>query len=62
MGIFDENHRLTHLKKCNFFDYSKMTFLTSKQPSFEKTTSSNDNAMVSLTEKRRLERYLEILN
>ena len=29
-----------------------MTFLTSKQPPFEKTTSSNDNAKVSLTEKK----------
>ena len=39
VGIFDQNHGLTPLEKCKFFSNGKMTFLWSKKPPFEKTTS-----------------------
>ena len=55
-GIFDKNHGLSPSEKCKFCDYSKMTFLLSKKPPFEKITSSNDK-----TKKRSFERYLEFL-
>ena len=35
----------------NFFGYRKMTFLLSKKPPFEKTTSSNHKGKASITEK-----------
>ena len=59
-GSFDQNHRLTPLEKCKFFDYSKMTFLSSKKPLFEKTTSSNDKTKVSYTKKyaRKISEFL----
>ena len=37
-GTDDENHELTRFKICKFFDYSKMSFLWTKKPPFEKTT------------------------
>ena len=43
-GMPDRSHGLTSLEKCKFFDDNKMTFLSSKTPPFEKTTSSNENA------------------
>ena len=42
-GMLDRSYGLTSWEKCKFFDYHKMTFLSSKNPPFEKTTSSNDN-------------------
>ena len=36
-GTFDENHGLTLFKICKFFDYSKMSFLWTKKPPFDKT-------------------------
>ena len=58
-GIFNQNHWLTPLEKCKFFDYSKMTFMWSKKPPFGKTTSSDDKKEVSLVPKSRLERHWE---
>ena len=37
-GTFEENHGLTRFKICKFLDYSKMSFLWTKKPSFDKTT------------------------
>ena len=54
---FLTNHGLTPLEIGKFFDYSKMTFLSSKKPPCEKTTSSDNNTKVSFT-KSWLERYL----
>ena len=51
LRIFNQNHWLTPLEKCKFFDYSKMTFMWSKKPPFGKTTSSDDKNEVSNTEK-----------
>ena len=58
-GIFKQNHWLTPLEKCIFFDYSKMTFMWSKKPPFGKRTSSDDKKEVSLIPKSRLERHWE---
>ena len=51
-GFSDQNEALTPFKICKFFDYKKMSFLWSKKPPFEKTTSSNDKTKVSFTEKK----------
>ena len=40
-GIFEQNHRLTPLDKCQFFDH-EMTFLPSKETHFENITSSDE--------------------
>ena len=32
------SHGLTRFKICKFFDYSKMSFLWTKKPPFDKTT------------------------
>ena len=57
-GIFDENHELlTPSKKCRFFDRSKMTLLSSKKTHFEKTTSSDNKAQVSFTEKKARKKF-----
>ena len=37
-GTSDQNHGLTRFKICQFFDYSKMSFLWTKRPLFDKTT------------------------
>ena len=37
-GTFDENPGLTRFKICKFFDYSKMSFLWTKKPPFDKRT------------------------
>ena len=37
-GTSGENHELTRFKICQFFDYSKMSFLWTKKPPFNKTT------------------------
>ena len=37
-GTSDEDHGLTRFKICQFFDYSKMSFLWTKKPPFDKTT------------------------
>ena len=52
-GTFDENHGWTRFKICKFFDYSKMSFLRTKKPPFDKTTCSTDNTNFSCTEKYR---------
>ena len=49
---FDENHELTRFKICKFLDYSKMSFIWTKKPPFDKTTWSNDKTKVSCTEKK----------
>ena len=51
-GTDDQNHGLTRFKICKFFDYSKMSFLWTKKPPFDKTTLSNDKTNVSSTEKQ----------
>ena len=51
-GTFDQNHELSPFKICKFFDYKKMSFLWSKKPPFEETTSSNDKTKVTLREKK----------
>ena len=38
LGSSDKNHGLTRFKKRNSFDYSKMSFLWTKKPPFDKTT------------------------
>ena len=50
-GTDDENHGLTRFKICKFLDYSKMSFLWTKNPPFDKTTWSNDKTKVCCTEK-----------
>ena len=50
-GTDNQNHGLTRFKICQFFDYSKMSFLWTKKPPFDKTTWSNDKTKVSCTEK-----------
>ena len=50
-GTFDKNYGWTRFKICKFFDYSKMSFLRTKKPPFDKTTWSNDKTKVSCTEK-----------
>ena len=60
-GIFDQNHLLTSLEKCKFFDYSKMTFMSSKRPPFGKTTSSDDKKEISNTETQAGKSNLEFL-
>ena len=47
----DENHGLTRFKICKFFDYSKMSFLWTKKPPFDKTSWSYDKTKASWTEK-----------
>ena len=37
-GTDDKNHRIIRFKICKFFNYSKMSFLWTKKPPFEKTT------------------------
>ena len=37
-GTVDANHGLTRFKICKFYDYSKMSFLWTKKPPFDKTT------------------------
>ena len=51
LGTDDQNHGLTRLKICKFFDYSKMSFLWTKKPPFDKTTWSNDKTKEPCTEK-----------
>ena len=34
----EDNHFLTPFKICNFFDYSKISFLWTTKPPFDKTT------------------------
>ena len=50
-GTDDQNHGLTRFKICKFLDYSKMSFLWTKKPPFDKITWSNDKTKVSCTEK-----------
>ena len=47
-------------KICQFLNNSKISFLGAKKPPFEKISSPNDET-VSLLQKSRLERYLELL-
>ena len=35
---YDQNHELTRFKICKFLDYSKMSFMWTKKPPFDKTT------------------------
>ena len=51
-GSSDQIHGLTPFKICKFFDHSKMSFLWSKKPPFEKTTSSNDKTKVNFKENK----------
>ena len=50
-GTYDQYQGLTRFKICQYFDYSKMSFLWTKKPSFYKLTWSNDKTKVSCTEK-----------
>ena len=50
-GTYDQYHGLTRFKICQYFDYSKMSFLWTRKPPFDKTTWSNDKTKVSCTEK-----------
>ena len=51
-GIFKQNNGLTSLKRIwKIFDYSKMTFLSSKKYPFEKITSPNDKTKVFFLQK-----------
>ena len=50
-GTDDQNHGLIRFKICKFLDYSKMSFLWTKKPPFDKTTWSSDKTKVSLTER-----------
>ena len=50
-GTSDESHGLTRFKIWKFFNYSKMSFLWTKKPLFNKTTWSNDKSKVSCTDK-----------
>ena len=59
--ILDQNNLLTSLEKCKFFDFSKMTFMSSKKPPFGKTTSSDDKKEISNTEKQAGKSRLEFL-
>ena len=60
-GIFDENHRLIPLEKCQFFDHSEMIFLSSKKTHFEKTTSSEEKPR-SLLQKKEARKKFGIFN
>ena len=51
-GTSDQNHGLTRFKICKFLDYSKMSFLWTKKPPFDKTTLINDKTNVSFIEKK----------
>ena len=57
IGIFDKKHQLTPLKKCKFFGYSEVSLLSSKKTHFEKTTSSDNKAQVSFTEKKARKKF-----
>ena len=48
------------LKICQFFNNSKISFVGAKKPPFEKISSPNYKT-ISLLQKSRLERYLELL-
>ena len=43
---------VNRFKICKIFNYSKMSFLWTKKPPFDKTTSSNDKTKVSCTERQ----------
>ena len=59
---FNENHELTRFKICKFLDYSKMSFIWTKKPPFDKTTWSNDKTKASCTDQiSGLKRYLKLL-
>ena len=47
-------------KICQYFNNSKISFFGAKKAPFEKISSPNDET-ISLLQKSRLERYLEIL-
>ena len=51
LGTSDENHGLTRFKICKIFNYSKISFLWTKKPAFDKTTWSNDKTKLSCTVK-----------
>ena len=55
-GIFNQNHLLTPLEKCKFFDYSNMTFMSSKKPQHHQAIKTR-----SLIPKSWLERHFEFL-
>ena len=59
-GTSDQHHGLTSLKICKSFDHNKMSFLWAKKPFLRKQHYQTTKPR-SLLEKRRLERYLEIL-
>ena len=48
---FDQNHGLTTLKICKFFNFSYLVFLSFKKAPFEKKISANDKTNASFTEK-----------
>ena len=52
LGTDDQNHGLTRFKICKFFDYSKMSFLWTKNPLFDQTTWWKDKTKVSCTGKQ----------
>ena len=51
LGTDDQNHGLTRFKICKFLEYSKMLFLWTKKPPFDKTTLINDKTNFSFTQK-----------
>ena len=59
-GIFDQNDRLTPLEKCQVFDHSEMTFLSSKKTHLRKQHHQTKNRGL-FYRKKRLERNLEYL-
>ena len=50
-GTFDKNLGLARFEICRFFEYSKILFLWTKKPPFDKITWSNDKTKDSDTEK-----------
>ena len=48
---YDQNHGLTRFKIFKFFNHSKLSFLWTKKPPFDKRTWSNDKTKVACKEK-----------
>ena len=61
LGSSDQKHGLTPFKICKCFDCSIMCFLSSIKAPFEKQHDQTTRPM-SLLEKSKLKRYLELLS
>ena len=58
----DENHWLTRIKIWKIVNYSKLSFLWTKKPPFDKTTCSNGKTEISCIDQiSGLERFLKLL-